>query len=290
MSHEFDVEDREYLRHGSRSLLARIFRPKGKGPFPAMLELHGGSWASFDRTRGVSLHEGLARSGVIVVAIDFRYGPETPAPASAVDANYGVRWVKAHAAELGTRPDMVGISGNSSGGHSAILTAMRPRDTRYAAIPLAGGYDATVECVLMLWPIVNPLSRYRHAKKALSRTVPTNWAERVIKNHDDYWKTEAAMAEGSPLLLLEKGEKMETPPALWIQSTRDEVHNYRDPDSSFEGTEADRFVDRYRKAGGEIDLVYYDAPTSFTTVAPGLPESIDSLERAAAFVRRRIAR
>jgi acetyl esterase len=42
--HEFDVEDIEYLRHGDKPLLARVFRPRGEGPFPALVECHGGAW------------------------------------------------------------------------------------------------------------------------------------------------------------------------------------------------------------------------------------------------------
>jgi hypothetical protein len=55
------------------------------------------------------------------------------------------------------------------------------------------------------------------------------------------------MTEGSPLLMLERGELVRTPPALWIQGTNDLIHDYVDPDSKFEGTEASRFVDLYRK-------------------------------------------
>ena len=87
------------------------------------------------------------------------------------DINYAVRWAKAHARELKTRPDLIGISGQSSGGHLAMLVAMRPHDPRYAAIALPAGtpaQDASVRCVVMSWPVINPLSRYRHAKRALA--------------------------------------------------------------------------------------------------------------------------
>jgi len=80
-----------------------------------------------------------------------------------------VRWAKLNARALKTRAELVGLSGQSSGGHLAMLVAMRPRDARYAAIPLPAGssaQDATVGCVLMSWPVINPLSRYRHAKRA----------------------------------------------------------------------------------------------------------------------------
>jgi acetyl esterase len=39
-----DVEDVEYLRHGNAPLLARLFKPRGPGPFPLIVELHGGAW------------------------------------------------------------------------------------------------------------------------------------------------------------------------------------------------------------------------------------------------------
>src|SRR5262245_57713836 len=43
-THPFDVDDIEYLRHGDKPLLARVFRPRGEGPFPALVECHGGAW------------------------------------------------------------------------------------------------------------------------------------------------------------------------------------------------------------------------------------------------------
>ena len=42
-TYPFDVEDIEYLRHGDNPLLARVFRPRGQGPFPALVECHGGA-------------------------------------------------------------------------------------------------------------------------------------------------------------------------------------------------------------------------------------------------------
>ena len=39
-----DVDDVEYLRHGGKPLLARLFKPRGARPFPLIVELHGGAW------------------------------------------------------------------------------------------------------------------------------------------------------------------------------------------------------------------------------------------------------
>ena len=102
------------------------------------------------------------------------------------------------------------------------------------------------------------LSRYRHALRARDAANPPAWVGNIPQRHDLYWKTEANMAEGNPMLILEKGEKVLTPPAIWIQGQPDIVHDYRDPDAPIEGNEPQRFVTNYRKAGGEIDLLYID--------------------------------
>src|SRR2546426_6617742 len=152
MSYEFKVEDVEYIRHGDQSYQARNYRPLGAGPFPIMVELHGGAWCRSDRLADKVIHEPLAKSGVIVAALDWRQPPAAPYPASFQDIHYGIRWLKARASELGSRPDMVGSMGNSSGGHQAMLLAMRPFDSRYGALPLPRGStaaDATLRCGVM---------------------------------------------------------------------------------------------------------------------------------------------
>ncbi|MGE0806086.1 MAG: alpha/beta hydrolase [Burkholderiaceae bacterium] len=294
---EFDIEDVEYLRHGDQQLLARLFIPRGPGPFPAMVEVHGGAWCQFDRLRGKSVHEALARSGVAVIAIDFRQAEAGRYPGSVADVNFAVRWVKTHAARLKTRPHMVGISGNSSGAHLAMLAAMKPADPRYAAIPLddappansaAPEVDASVRCVVMLWPVINPSGRYRYAQHQKAQPQAPDWCERVIGFHHRYWGTEADMVEGNPMLILERGEKVQTPPALWIQANGDLVHNYVDPESPSQLPESERFVSNYRHAGGDISLVKFDAPPLFTTVHPTLPASIEALNTLVAFVHRHI--
>jgi len=219
---EFDVDDVEYLRHGDKPLLARVFKPRGQGPFPAMVECHGGAWCMSDRTTEKLRHQYMASHGIVSIALDFRSGNEDPYPASVQDINYAVRWAKRNARELKTRPDLIGLSGQSSGGHLAMLVAMRPHDPRYAAIALSAGspaHDASVRCVIMSWPVINPLSRYRHAKRAELQTPAPAWPKSIIARHDSYWRSEANMAEGSPTLALERGEKVQTPPRSGTRPT-----------------------------------------------------------------------
>jgi acetyl esterase/lipase len=289
-THEFDVEDVEYLRHGDKPLLARVFKPRGPGPFPAMVECHGGAWCLSDRFSEKLRHEAMASHGIVSIALDFRSGNEAAYPASVQDINYAVRWAKLNARTLKTQPDLIGLSGQSSGGHLAMLVAMRPHDPRYTAIPLPAGspaQDATVRCVVMSWPVINPLSRYRHAKRAQASANPPEWPKSIIGRQDAYWQSEANMAEGSPTLILERGEKVITPPAIWYQGRGDIMHDYKDLESSFPENEPQRFVAAYRKAGGEITLEYIEAERH-AGHSPDLSKTGDMFERMVAFVKGHI--
>ena len=94
---EIETRDIEFLRHGDTPLLARLYRPKGEGPFPALIDVHGGAWASGDRLNNAPLDEALAKSGIAVLAIDFRMPPTHRYPDSIADIHFAIRWLKAHA-------------------------------------------------------------------------------------------------------------------------------------------------------------------------------------------------
>ena len=122
-SHAITVEDVEY----QPGMLARLYRPRGTGPCPAALQIHGGAWTSKDRTDNDFMAKALAESGIFVASIDFRMPPVAPHPGSIQDINLGVRWLKANARSFGSRPEWVGSFGTSSGGHQVLLAAMRPK-------------------------------------------------------------------------------------------------------------------------------------------------------------------
>src|SRR5215469_16400430 len=77
-----------------RQLIARIYEPAGKGPFPTVLDLHGGAWNAKDRKAEEPMDRAIAESGVLVVAVDLTLAAESPYPACVQDANYAVRWLK----------------------------------------------------------------------------------------------------------------------------------------------------------------------------------------------------
>lgn len=252
-TYAIEVEDVEYLRHGDQPLLARLFKPRGSGPFPIMVELHGGAWVRGTRLNGNVGNEALAKNGVIVAALDFRVPPVAPYPASLADIHYGIRWCKTQAKSWNGRPDAVGVMGTSSGAHQAMLLGMRPHDPRYAALPLPDGtaaVDGTVGCVIMVSPVIDPLGRYLYAKGLRQDvTPPPGLAERVVPMHDQYWQTEEAMAEGAPARILARGERTALPPVLCLRRQYEDGHPLPD---------LEEFVRQYRKAGGQIELTMFE--------------------------------
>jgi acetyl esterase len=284
-NHEIEVEDVEYIHHGDRPFLARLFKPSGQGPFPLIVQLHGGAWCRGDRLNDTVINEPLAKSGVVVAALDWRMPPLAPYPASMADINYATRWLKARSGDFHIRPELTGIMGSSSGGHQAMLAAMRPRDSRYAALPLSAGsapVDASVRCVVMCWPVIDPLGRYHYAKNLQVRGgVGSDLADRVLPSHHQFWGTEEAMAEGSPTRALERGEKLELPPALYIQGTADMAHPKAD---------RERFVECYRKAGGHLELELFEGEAEgFVGRNPKSPNAPRAIEKIIDFVHRHLA-
>ena len=137
--YEVDIEEVEFLHHNGTAYIARVHKPRGEGPFPAVVEAHGGAWCEGNRANNDPINSEVAKGGVVVAAIDFRNPPVATYPGSVADVNYGVRWLKANASRLHTRPESIGSMGTSSGGHLVVLNAMKPDDPRYAAEKLPGG-------------------------------------------------------------------------------------------------------------------------------------------------------
>lgn len=282
-TYEIDIEEVEYLRHGEKPFLARVFSPRGKGPFPAVVEAHGGAWCGGNRANNDTINREVASGGVVVAALEFRNPPDATYPGSVADVNYGVRWLKSEAARFHSAPEMVGSMGTSSGGHLVVLAALKPDDPRYGEIPLAAGaaFDARVPYVVTLWPVICPLSRYRHLKAKLAGEPDNeNW-RRIVGSQETYWITEDAMAEGSPNLAMQRGDAIDKPKILYMQNPGDPLHP-RD--------HLDSFVDGYRKAGGTIELVFFEGEKYDEVRSnPSSQSARETVARIIAFIHREAA-
>jgi acetyl esterase len=276
MKFELKVSDVEFLRTPKgRQLMARVYQPQGTGPFPTVLDLHGGAWRRKDRLAEEPMDRAIASSGVLVVAIDLRLSDEAPYPASVQDANYGVRWLKSRAAEWNGDASKLGVYGSSSGGHVAQLLALRPRDPRYTAIPLpsAPNVDATLAYVATRSPISDTVARFQQAEK-MKR-------EAMIENNRIYFNPWETIHDGNPQEIVERRD-FASPlvPMLIMQGALD--------DNVLPAVQ-EKFAATYRAAGGICELTVFEDSEHEWVAKPG-PQTDRAREMVKAFVARQLKR
>lgn len=269
---EIKTWDTEFRRAPKRTLLARIYQPQGAGPFPVLLDLHGGAWNSQHRVANEKMDESLARSGILVVAIDLTRAPEAPYPASVQDANYGVRWLKYHAREWNGAPETIGALGSSSGGHEIELCAMRPDDPRYNAHKLAAApnLDATLNYVATRSPVSDPYARFLNAE-SLGRG-------EMVQNSKTYFNPWETIHEGNPQEILDRCERVTLPPLLIMQGELDD--NVRPSVQK-------KFAESYGAAGGECQFEIFEGCEHLWIREPG-PQTDRAHEMVKQFIARQL--
>ena len=270
---DLSVTEVEMRRNSAgRMLMARIYQPKGAGPFPTVLDLHGGAWNAKDRRAEEPMDRSLASSGLLVVAIDMSWASEAPYPACVQDANYGVRWLKTKAASWNGDVSKLGIYGSSSGGHVAELLCMRPHDPRYNMIPLAGApnVDATISYAAMRSPISNTVGRFENAKKL-------NRAD-MVKNNTLFFNPWNTIHESNPQEILDRHEHVTLVPILIMAGSLDDnvLPQFQK-----------KFAASYKAAGGDIQLEIFEGAQHEWVATPG-PLTDRAHEMVKMFIARQL--
>jgi acetyl esterase/lipase len=270
---ELKVSEVPFRRNSKgRQLMARVYQPQGPGPFPTVLDLHGGAWNRKDRLAEEPMDRAIAASGVLVVAIDMTTAPEAPYPACVQDANYGVRWLKWKAAGWNGDASRIGIYGSSSGGHVAELLALRPRDPRYNAIPLpeAPHLDASVAWVATRSPISNTFARYQNAER--------HKRENMIKNNTTFFVPWETIHESNPQEILDRKEKVTLVPLLIMQGALD--------DNVLPAFQ-EKFAAVYKAAGGQVEYRVFPDSEHEWVAKEGL-QTDRARETVKAFIARNV--
>lgn len=114
----------EYTNPDNQHLQLNIARPKGDGPFPCVLFIHGGGFRAGSREGYNGQIIRLAEKGYVAVTVSYRLAPKYPFPAAIHDTKAAVRWLRANAKKYGIDPDRIGATGGSAGGHLAQFLAV----------------------------------------------------------------------------------------------------------------------------------------------------------------------
>ena len=123
-----------YCTHDSVALAGDLYLPKGAGPFPALIGVHGGGWVQ--GMRGQFQHWGkyLASHGVALFAPSYRFATakQKTFPHAVQDVLAAIQFVRGSAKELNIAHDRIGVFGHSAGGNLGALAALGGRSPLFA--------------------------------------------------------------------------------------------------------------------------------------------------------------
>ncbi len=132
-------------------MLADLFLPpsKEKGK-PAIVVIHGGGWMEGDKTQLRGYGVLLSRLGFVCLCASYRLSQEAKWPSQIEDIKCAIRYLKANSKKLGIDPDRIGVTGNSAGGHLALMCASN--DDNFEG---KGGnleFDSKVKAICAVYP------------------------------------------------------------------------------------------------------------------------------------------
>ena len=269
-------EDLVYGKGGDVELVARLYLPPSdaEGLRPAVVDVHGGAWYRGNYTNGAHYCQALAAKGLVVLALEFRDAALGGVyPQASQDIRAGVQYLRTHAERFSVDPERISLLGSSSGGHLALLNAILPQTARFAgtAVNLAppgrpvefarvdqsnAAIAAEVNGVVALWPVSDPLYRYRYAQRSAR-------AE-LCAGHEAYFQTTAAMREASVPRVVGAGAAEDLPPLFVVQPGNDR-NVPREMTRSL--------VDAWELQGGLVSCAFYPGmPHGFACRPGGLTD------------------
>ncbi|MDY3562488.1 alpha/beta hydrolase [Gemmata sp. JC673] len=141
----------EYANPDGQHLRLNVARPKGAGPFPCVLFIHGGGFRAGSREGYNGQIVRLAERGYVAVTVSYRLAPKYPFPAAVHDTKAAVRWLRANAKTYGIDPDRIGVTGGSAGGHLAQFLAVTADVKEFEGDGGNPTFSSAVRCVVNVY-------------------------------------------------------------------------------------------------------------------------------------------
>jgi acetyl esterase len=247
---------------GGHALTVDVHVPKGAGPFPVLVYLHGGGWILGSPKTHRRLGFRFAEAGYLVFNVHYRLAPEHPFPAAFDDCVAAIRWAAAHAADYGGDAARLAVGGDSAGGN---LTAA-------AVAALADDPDVDIKAVLLIYAALDfdnmddNVSMVPGADELMEMMVGSyigHDRDNLIRD----WRV-------SPIRAAEK-----LPPAHVLCGTMDPLID-------------DAHALAARLAAAAIDhevAIYEDMPHGFVQMEEMFPEARVAIDRMVGFLNSRVA-
>ena len=206
------VIDQSYVENSPRGIAPEssqkldLFVPAGNGPFPLIINIHGGGWHAGGKEGGIGHAKTYLPKGIAVASLNYRWVQDAPFPAQIEDCNAAIAWLRNNASKYHINPDKIGVTGHSAGAHLCALIAATGDGTTFknpqkvqAAVCASGPFDIDRE--RGQWPQKSFLWNERDA---MFPFFPNKTYDGVFAR---YASPQSYIHAGMPPILIVHGEK-----------------------------------------------------------------------------------
>lgn len=212
------IEDLPYARHGGRTQRLDVLQPRGPGPHPVLVYLHGGAFAIGSKRTHRALAAAYASRGYLVCNVDYRLAPPHPFPAALEDACAAWSWAADHVGTYGGDVQRMALAGESAGANlalSVVLACCTHRPEPYAARLFERGVRPAAALLYCGFLQASRPDRYRRAGvSALAARIATDAARSYLGGAADHPGREHELAD--PLCVVESMKEAPGLPPLFI--------------------------------------------------------------------------
>lgn len=218
----FEVRDLVYYSIKNRHLHADLFYPKNKlkVKIPAVILIHGGGWASGNKSHSIPMAQKLAENGFFAASVEHRLSPEAKYPAAITDLKTFVKWVKSNAEQYDIDTSKIAVLGCSSGATLASFLGTTGQNTKFRSHEFKGTVSDKVHAIINIDGIVDFTDPAESGKDENPEkpSAGARWFGFTFKQNPEIWR------EASPLSYVNG----QSPPSLFINSALPRFHAGRD--------------------------------------------------------------
>lgn len=158
----------EYAVHDGVSLTGHLWIPRGEGPHPVLIAIHGGGWRTGSADNYMQWGPAMAREGFALFSVCYRLTlPSNMSvwPQAPNDIRAAVQFVRGRAKDFGLDPDRIAMTGDSAGGHLSALVALAGDSPLFAdAYPddPHAGHSTSVKAVISNYGVHDMVQQWMH--------------------------------------------------------------------------------------------------------------------------------